>query len=183
MEGLYGVQRKRKKKKKGDDSNKEKEGPKSAAIRMATDFATLDLPNYMTIVHEKPINMLKFTVLIEPNSGLWKGARYNFKFAVPQNYPHKAPKVTLVEKIYHPNIDYDGNICLNVLKKDWRPILSLEQVLHGLNFLFLEPNPKDPLNEQAAKVFREDRNRFEKNVKKTLRGESLNAVNFPRFTS
>ena len=40
-------------------------------------------------------------------------------------------------QVYHPNIDFDGNVCLNVLKDQWRPVLEISQIIHGLNFLFV----------------------------------------------
>jgi ubiquitin-conjugating enzyme E2 M len=49
-------------------------------------------------------------------------------------------------QLYHPNINLVGNICLNILRDDWRPILNIQNVIHGLIFLFLDPNPDDPLN-------------------------------------
>ena len=49
-------------------------------------------------------------------------------------------------KIYHPNIDLSGKICLNILREDWKPVLNLNSIMIGLQFLFLEPNPDDPLN-------------------------------------
>lgn len=52
----------------------------------------------------------------------------------------------MIQQIYHPNIDLDGNICLNILREDWKPVLSLQAVLVGLQYLFLEPNADDPLN-------------------------------------
>lgn len=39
-------------------------------------------------------------------------------------------------KIYHPNIDMDGNVCLNILRNDWRPIYTISTILFGLNELF-----------------------------------------------
>lgn len=53
---------------------------------------------------------------------------------------------SLSYQIYHPNIDLEGNICLNILREDWKPVLSLQAVLVGLQYLFLEPNADDPLN-------------------------------------
>ena len=35
-------------------------------------------------------------------------------------------------QIYHPNIDTAGNICLNVLREDWKPVLNLNAVIYGL---------------------------------------------------
>jgi len=41
------------------------------------------------------------------------------------------------KQVYHPNIDLDGNICLNILREDWKPVLSINSVIYGLNFLFI----------------------------------------------
>ena len=49
-------------------------------------------------------------------------------------------------QVYHPNIDLEGNVCLNILREEWKPILNVNAVIFGLQFLFLEPNPSDPLN-------------------------------------
>lgn len=49
-------------------------------------------------------------------------------------------------QIYHPNIDYEGNVCLNILREDWNPVLNLNSIMVGLQYLFLEPNANDPLN-------------------------------------
>ena len=40
-------------------------------------------------------------------------------------------------QVFHPNIDLDGNICLNILREDWKPVLSINSVIYGLQFLFL----------------------------------------------
>ena len=43
-------------------------------------------------------------------------------------------------------------MCLNLLRKDWKPVLDTQAVIHGLLFLFLEPNPDDPLNERRLLI-------------------------------
>ena len=78
--------------------------------------------------------------------GFYKKGTFTFKVKINNNYPHEPPKVTLTEKIYHPNIDLQGNVCLNILREDWKPVLNLNSILVGLQYLFLEPNPDDPLN-------------------------------------
>jgi ubiquitin-conjugating enzyme E2 M len=40
-------------------------------------------------------------------------------------------------QVFHPNIDLDGNICLNILREDWKPVLSISSIIYGLQFLFL----------------------------------------------
>lgn len=69
-------------------------------------------------------------------------------------------------------------MCLNILREDWKPVLSLQAIVLGLQFLFLEPNPEDPLNKEAAQVLRQDRQRFEQAVRVTMRGGLINSVKF-----
>lgn len=92
-----------------------------------------------------------------PDTGPWIGARYDFTFSIPALYPHEPPKVVCVTKIYHPNIDLAGAVCLNILREDWKPVLDINAVIYGLIYLFYEPNPDDPLNKEAAELFRADK--------------------------
>lgn len=86
-------------------------------------------------------------LIVLPGAYLWYffSAKYRFSFDIKPLYPHDAPKVRSfassalpVEfshqvkcetKIYHPNIDLDGNVCLNILREDWKPILSISSVV------------------------------------------------------
>ena len=61
----------------------------------------------------------------------------------------RAPSL-IRSQIYHPNVDLDGNVCLNILREDWKPVLNLNSVMVGLQYLFLEPNADDPLNKGVA---------------------------------
>ena len=54
--------------------------------------------------------------------------------------------LTYDSQIYHPNVDLEGNVCLNILREDWKPVLNLNSVIVGIQYLFLEPNADDPLN-------------------------------------
>lgn len=82
--------------------------------------------------------------------------------------------------MYHPNIDLDGNVCLNILREDWKPVLAVNAIVYGLQFLFLEPNPDDPLNKEAAEVLQTNRHQFEKNVAKAMRGNCIGETYFER---
>ena len=85
-----------------------------------------------------------------------------------------------MNKIYHPNIDLDGNVCLNILREDWKPVLTMNAIIYGLQFLFLEPNPDDPLNKEAAEELKANPSLFEKNVAKTMKGGYLNGISFEK---
>jgi ubiquitin-protein ligase len=68
---------------------------------------------------------------------LSRSGSFLFSFAVPNAYPHEPPKVKCLTKVYHPNIDLEGNVCLNILREDWKPVLTITSIVYGLNFLFL----------------------------------------------
>ncbi|RJE17677.1 NEDD8-conjugating enzyme UBC12 [Aspergillus sclerotialis] len=127
-----------------------------------------------------PDDILNFTLTIEPDEGLYKGGVFTFTFNVNQNFPHDPPKVKCVQKIYHPNIDLEGNVCLNILREDWKPVLNLNAVVVGMQFLFLEPNASDPLNKEAAEDLRTNREAFKRNVRTSMAGGSVRGVTFER---
>ncbi|RYG57487.1 hypothetical protein EON66_00280 [archaeon] len=61
----------------------------------------------------------------------------------------RAHRCAAVVQLFHPNITYEGKVCLNILREDWRPVYDLSIVINGLLFLFYEPNATDPLNRGA----------------------------------
>ena len=91
------------------------------------------------------------------------------------------PKVHCDTKVYHPNIDLAGNVCLNILRKDWNPVLNVSTVIFGLDYLFIEPVPNDPLNHDAAATMRDNLELFIKNVKNSVKGYAINGDYFGKF--
>ena len=74
-----------------------------------------------------------------------------------------------------------GNVCLNILRADWKPVLGMNAVILGLIFLFIEPNPDDPLNHDAAQLMRTNEYSFREKVTKSLKGGIIDGANFPKF--
>lgn len=179
MQSIYAVGKGRRAgRQKGKDSTEEpKKSPGS--IRMQMDMSELALPDNCKIALADESNLMEFRITVCPDAGYWKGSSFTFKFKVPDNYPHQPPKVVCETPVYHPNIDLNGAVCLNILKDDWRPILNTQNIVHGLIFLFLEPNPADPLNHKAAQVLRESSVQFKSNVQKALRGGVVDGHRFP----
>uniref|UniRef100_A0A0D6QXV8 E2 ubiquitin-conjugating enzyme n=1 Tax=Araucaria cunninghamii TaxID=56994 RepID=A0A0D6QXV8_ARACU len=81
---------------------------------------------------------------------------FRMKLVLTPDFPHSPPKGYFVTKIFHPNIANNGEICVNTLKKDWRPNLGLRHVLLVIRCLLIEPFPESALNEQAGKMLMED---------------------------
>lgn len=66
------------------------------------------------------------------------------------------PKVRFLTKIYHPNIDKLGRICLDILKKKWSPALQIRTLLLSIQALLSAPNPDDPLANDVAEHWKKD---------------------------
>lgn len=102
-------------------------------------------------------NLRYFNVMIlGPAQSPYEGGVYKLELFLPEEYPMAAPKVRFLTKIYHPNIDKLGRICLDILKDKWSPALQIRTVLISIQALLSAPNPDDPLAEEIAKQWKEN---------------------------
>ncbi|KAK6514270.1 uncharacterized protein DFL_009479 [Arthrobotrys flagrans] len=154
----------------------------AAQLRVQKDLGELSLPSTMKTHFPDPDDILNFTLTIEPDEGMYKGGAFNFDFTINQNFPHEPPKVLCKQKIYHPNIDLEGKVCLNILREDWKPVLNLNAVIVGLQYLFLEPNASDPLNKEAAEDLKTNRDNFKRNVRSSMSGGYVKNISYDKVT-
>uniref|UniRef100_A0A6I8P855 NEDD8-conjugating enzyme UBC12 n=1 Tax=Ornithorhynchus anatinus TaxID=9258 RepID=A0A6I8P855_ORNAN len=152
----------------------------AAQLRIQKDINELNLPKTCEIDFSDQDDLLNFKLVICPDEGFYKGGKFVFSFKVGQGYPHDPPKVKCETMVYHPNIDLEGNVCLNILREDWKPVLTINSIIYGLQYLFLEPNPEDPLNKEAAEVLQNNRRLFEQNVQRSMRGGYIGSTYFER---
>ncbi|XP_027062418.1 ubiquitin-conjugating enzyme E2 36-like isoform X1 [Coffea eugenioides] len=97
-------------------------------------------------------NMRHFNVMIlGPAQSPYEGGVFKLELFLPEDYPMAPPKVRFLTKIYHPNIDKLGRICLDILKDKWSPALQIRTVLLSIQALLSAPNPDDPLADNIAK--------------------------------
>ncbi|SCN63627.1 NEDD8-conjugating enzyme UBC12, putative [Plasmodium chabaudi adami] len=99
-------------------------------------------------------------VSITSQDGFFRNKTVKFIIKFKDTYPITPPKISCLTKIFHPNIDENGNVCLNVLKLDWNPIINLQMLILGLILLLNEPSTNDPFNVDAANVLKNDKQKF-----------------------
>ena len=90
----------------------------------------------------------------------YEGGLFTLTIRFTNSYPHEAPSIRFENKIYHPNINEKGAICLDILKNAWSPALTVERVLQSISSLLTSPNPDDPFNVEAANLYIRNRNEF-----------------------
>lgn len=103
--------------------------------------------------------------LTGPEDSPYQGGVFFLKFNFPTDYPFKPPKVAFTTKVFHPNINSNGSICLDVLRSQWSPALTVGKVLLSILTLLTDPNPKDPLVPEAARLWQTDRHKYNKTAK------------------
>lgn len=107
------------------------------------------VPGVMATPYED--NMRYFSVAIAgPADSPFEGGLFRLELFLPSDYPMGPPKVRFLTKIYHPNIDRLGRICLDILKDKWSPALQIRTVLLSIQALLSAPNPDDPLDNNVA---------------------------------
>ncbi|KAJ1529412.1 hypothetical protein ONE63_006192 [Megalurothrips usitatus] len=100
-------------------------------------------------------NARYFHVIVTgPEGSPFEGGLFKLELFLPEDYPMSAPKVRFITKIYHPNIDRLGRICLDILKDKWSPALQIRTVLLSIQALLSAPNPDDPLANDVAELWR-----------------------------
>ena len=95
-----------------------------------------------------------------PEDSPYQGGVFFLNIHFPPDYPFKPPKVSFTTKIYHPNINSNGSICLDILKDQWSPALTISKVLLSISSLLTDPNPDDPLVPEIATIYKNDLNRY-----------------------
>lgn len=102
---------------------------------------------------------------------IWEGGLYHLRMEFTEDYPIVPPKCRFAPPLFHPNVYPSGTICLSLLDADldWRPAITIKQILLGVQDLLNTPNINDPAQVDAYHAFRDDRRAYEERVREQAR--------------
>uniref|UniRef100_A0A8I5NGG5 Ubiquitin-conjugating enzyme E2 C n=1 Tax=Papio anubis TaxID=9555 RepID=A0A8I5NGG5_PAPAN len=100
-------------------------------------------------------NLFKWVGTIHGAAGtVYEDLRYKLSLEFPSGYPYNAPTVKFLTPCYHPNVDTQGNTCLDILKDKWSALYDVRTILLSIQSLLGEPNIDSPLNTHAAELWK-----------------------------
>jgi len=97
----------------------------------------------------------------------WEGGLYAIDLIFTDDYPVKPPKCIFTPCIFHPNVYPSGTVCLSILNedKDWKPSITIKQILLGIQDLLNEPNPLDPAQEEPIRLYKSNMEEYTRRVR------------------
>lgn len=113
-------------------------------------------PEGITLILEEENLSNIFADIEGPVGTPFEGGLFRCKLALGNDFPQSPPKGWFMTKIFHPNVSATGEICVNTLKKDWKPEHGILHVLLVIRCLLIVPNPESALNEDAGKLLLEN---------------------------
>uniref|UniRef100_A0A7S3NHG5 SUMO-conjugating enzyme UBC9 n=1 Tax=Aureoumbra lagunensis TaxID=44058 RepID=A0A7S3NHG5_9STRA len=101
----------------------------------------------------------------------WENGVYRVRMEFTEDYPSKPPKCKFTPPLFHPNVYPSGTICLSILNEDqdWRPAITIKQMLLGIQDLLDTPNPRSPAQDAAYKLFINDKNAYSQRIRQEAR--------------
>ena len=98
----------------------------------------------------------------------YNGLIYKLNIEFPSNYPFVPPKIKFTNGMFHPNVDSAGEICLDILKDKWTPVLNVTKALLSILAIMAEPNPSSALNMEAATLYTTNMEEYTAKVKQSI---------------
>ncbi|XP_020714475.1 ubiquitin-conjugating enzyme E2 T isoform X2 [Ceratitis capitata] len=107
-----------------------------------------------------------------PKGSPYEDGIFNLDISFGTQYPFQPPTFKFITPIYHPNIDNSGKICLDLLRMppcgSYNPAITLESILLSIQLLLASPNPDDPLNSEAADLYKANKETFNIKVRQCI---------------
>ena len=112
------------------------------------------------------IGQTAFGMLKGPPNTPYENGYFLFKFCINDNFPFSPPKFYFISNIFHPNISENGYVSVDILEDQWSPaLMDFGKIIISVQSLLDDPNPDIFLNEMAAKLYKEDKSKYDETVR------------------
>ncbi|RDL36788.1 UBC-like protein [Venustampulla echinocandica] len=121
-------------------------------------FSSSPHPTIQALSPTSPSNVLSLHAILIADPSLlgYAGGRWLLSISVPPTYPIAPPEIKFVTRVCHPNVKWEtGDICLDLLKDAWTPVLGIVGALEAVGRLLGEPGVDSPLNVEVAALGRQ----------------------------
>ena len=122
------------------------------------------IPGITAMPHEDDLRTWSASIQ-GPDHSPYEGGTFNLEIVFPSSFPFKPPRVRFLTKVYHCNISRAGNICLDLLKSEWSPVLTVNKLLLSIMTLLTDPCPSDPLVPEIARLYVRNREEHDANAR------------------
>ena len=134
-----------------------------AAVRRASkEFKNVATCEFMEVAFDGDNALAWNCTMAGPGGSPYEGAAFAVSVAFPADYPFKPPTVTFSNprQIYHPNVNEEGLICLDLLKTKYSPACSMPQVFNAIHTLLQVPSTDAPLRPDVGNQYENDVDAF-----------------------
>ncbi|KAJ8870081.1 hypothetical protein PR048_029092 [Dryococelus australis] len=135
----------------------------TASKRLGKELSDIRSANFSFFkdIHVDESNLYIWKGLILPNKPPYCKGAFKIEINFPEMYPFKPPKITFITKIYHPNIDEKGQVCLPTISPEgWKPSVNIITVIEELLKLIDEPEVEHALRADLAEEYLKNRKKF-----------------------
>ena len=95
-----------------------------------------------------------------PENSPYEGGVFSLEIDFPDKYPFRPPVIRFTTKIFHPNVNLDGDICVDTIDRMWNPAVVVPNLVMAVHSMLADPYRGYSTNIDVTKMYKSDRENF-----------------------